>query len=225
MARYFALIPAAGRGTRMDSACPKQYMQLSGRPMLYHSLNALAEVDEIECVFVVLAAGDARWGACDWGRHSRKIAPLYCGGAARRESVINGLRLATGIEDDDYVLVHDAVRPCITPSLVRALLREAGEDGALLAIPVTDTLKRGKRGYVEGTLDREGLWRAQTPQLFRRGILKRALELSSEATDEAQAVEALGLRPKLVMGDERNLKVTVAGDLRLAEAILANRDE
>ena len=224
MFRFFAFIPAAGRGTRMDTAYPKQYLQLAGKPMLCHSVNTLAKIEEIERVFVVLAKDDSRWKEMDLGTHAGRVVPLYCGGAERRESVLNGLRLATGINDEDYILVHDAVRPCVTSAEVRALMREAGHDGALLAIPVADTLKREESGRVAVTVDRQRLWRAQTPQMFRYGTLLRALELAKEATDEAQAVEALGLQPKLVRGDARNLKITLSEDLRMAEMILADRN-
>jgi 2-C-methyl-D-erythritol 4-phosphate cytidylyltransferase len=224
MFRFFALIPAAGRGTRMDAAYPKQYIQLAGKPMLYYSVSALAKIEEIERVFVVLAKDDLRWKEIDLNAHARKVVPLYCGGIERRDSVLNGLRLATEINDEDYILVHDAVRPCVTSDEVRALMREAGHDGALLAVPVADTLKREESGRVEATVDRQRLWRAQTPQMFRYGTLLRALELAREATDEAQAVEALGLQPKLVRGNARNLKVTLSEDLKIAEMILADRN-
>jgi 2-C-methyl-D-erythritol 4-phosphate cytidylyltransferase len=228
MARFFALIPAAGRGLRMDPAHPKQYLPLLGRPMIYHSVRALADIAEIERVFVVLARNDSRWSYGDWSRFRPKLTPLYCGGAERRETVLNGLQSARGIAEEDWVLVHDAVRPCVTSGQVATLMREAGDDGVggLLAIPVADTLKRSDDGAsVAGTLDRRGLWQAQTPQMFRYGLLLRALEFAKDATDEAQAVEELGFAPKLVRGDARNLKVTLADDLRMAEMILRNRNE
>lgn len=226
MARFFALVPAAGRGSRMDAAIPKQYLELAGKPMLYYSLRVLAGIAEIERVFVVLASDDKRWKAIDCGEFKDKVTPLYCGGAERHDTVLNGLRAARGTRDEDYVLVHDAVRPCVTTAQVRALIREASDDGALLAVPVVDTLKLSEDGVrVASTLDRRGLWRAQTPQMFRYAVLLRALDRTSSATDEAQAVEALGLRPRLVCGDARNLKVTLPEDFKLAEMILANADE
>lgn len=227
MACFFAFVPAAGRGSRMDTAIPKQYLPLKGKPMIWHSLRALARVTEVARVFVILAQGDTLWKDCDCSEFGAKITPLYCGGLERRDTVLNGLKhAASGISEGDYVLVHDAVRPCVTSDHVRALIREASDDGALLAIPASDTLKRsGDGACVASTLDRRGVWRAQTPQMFRYGVLLRALEQAGEATDEAQAVETLGLRPKLVMGDVRNLKVTTPEDFKLAELILANRDE
>lgn len=212
----------------MDPAHPKQYLPLLGRPMIYHALRALADVTEIDRVFVVLAKNDSRWSYGDWRRFAHKVTPLYCGGAERSETVLNGLSEARGIGEHDWVLVHDAVRPCVTSAQVRALMREAGDDevGGLLAIPVADTLKRSEDGLsVAATLDRRGLWQAQTPQMFRYSILLRALQLKKDATDEAQAVEALGLSPRLVRGSARNLKVTLADDLRLAEMILSSRNE
>ncbi|MGH8771942.1 MAG: 2-C-methyl-D-erythritol 4-phosphate cytidylyltransferase [Burkholderiales bacterium] len=226
MQRFFALIPAAGRGLRMDPAYPKQYLPLLGRPMIYHSVRALADVAEIERIFVVLARNDSRWSYGDWYRFGSRLVPLYCGGVERRETVLNGLREARGIGEQDWVLVHDAVRPCATSDQVRTLMHVAGGDevGGLLAIPVADTLKRSDDGEsVAATVDRRGLWQAQTPQMFRYQVLLRALEVAEDATDEAQAVEALGFSPKLVRGDSRNLKVTLADDLRLAEMILSGR--
>lgn len=216
----------------MGAELPKQYLTLAGRPLLFHALDTLAAVPAIAAVFLVLAPDDEHWarlGAGDWGG---KLRLLRCGGATRAESVANGLRAMAGqVADDDWVLVHDAARACLTVGHVEALIRTVGEDlvGGILAVPVADTLKRGEAGggevRIAATVPREHLWQAQTPQMFRRGLLLEALARSPAVTDEAGAVEALGHRPKLVAADATNLKVTYPLDLRLAEAILRNGRE
>ncbi|HEX6828894.1 MAG TPA: 2-C-methyl-D-erythritol 4-phosphate cytidylyltransferase [Burkholderiales bacterium] len=220
----FALVPAAGTGTRMGEGTPKQYLPLAGRPMIHHALRALAAAPAIERVFLVLAPGDAMGRAEDWSAVSPKVVPLACGGATRAESVANGLRAATGVGDDDWVLVHDAARPCLSQAALAALVNALVEDavGGLLAVRASDTLKRGNGDCrVMETVSRDDIWQAQTPQMFRRGLLLKALEQAGAAvTDEASAVEALGLMPRLVPGETRNIKVTVPQDLALAELIL-----
>jgi 2-C-methyl-D-erythritol 4-phosphate cytidylyltransferase len=225
--RYFALVPAAGSGSRLGSSIPKQYLQLAGRPVLHHTLSRLAAHPRIEQVFVVLAPADTEFrnAKCDGFEH--RITPLYCGGETRAASVYNGL-IATrdAIGGDDWVLVHDAARPCLGSDALERLIREVGDDeaGGLLAIPVADTLKRADGDTrVEATERREGLWQAQTPQMFRYGFLVEALRRGGAAaiTDEASAIERLGMKPRLVMGDVRNLKITYPQDLELAELILS----
>ena len=229
MSRYFALVPAAGSGSRLGSSTPKQYLPLAGRPVLYHTLRQLAGHPRIEQVFVVLAPGDAEFRTASWGALEPRIHPLYCGGETRAASVYNGLLAVNdAVAGDDWVLVHDAARPCLSADALERLMREVGEDddGGLLAIPVADTLKRGDGdSRVAATERREGLWQAQTPQMFRYASLIEALRRSGPAavTDEAGAIERLGLKPRLVMGETRNLKITYSQDLELAELIL--RDE
>lgn len=216
----------------MGSDCPKQYLPLVGRPVLWHTLATLSSVSAIGQVFVVLAARDAHWGRFDWSEFSGRLTVLRCGGATRAESVTNGLRVmrATAVPDD-WVLVHDAARCCLTPAHVGKLIAEVGDDavGGLLAVPVADTLKRGHETIADGvrvaaTVARDELWQAQTPQMFRLGLLAEALEYAPRVTDEASAIEALGLHPRLVAADATNLKVTYPLDLRLAEWILQNRE-
>ncbi|MEO7727954.1 MAG: 2-C-methyl-D-erythritol 4-phosphate cytidylyltransferase [Burkholderiales bacterium] len=228
MSKLYALIPAAGNGSRMGADLPKQYMAVAGKPLLYHALNALAANRAIERVFVVLAPGDKWFAQFDWRPLAARFEPLYCGGDARAHSVFNGLlAVRDEVGADDWVLVHDAVRPCLpSDALARliATLRDE-ETGGLLAMPVVDTLKRADAAsYVVQTESRENLWQAQTPQMFRYRVLLEALRAIDPAiaTDEARAVEQLGLRPKLVPGDSRNLKVTYPQDLALAELILSN---
>lgn len=230
MPNSFALIPAAGSGSRMGDELPKQYLPLAGRPMIYYTLRILCSSSRIARVFVVLAPGDEEWLRHDWSEFSGRLVVLECGGETRAESVLNGLKAAQGaspINDDDWVLVHDAARPCLGTTQLDKLMNELADDevGGLLAVPVADTLKRGNAGNrVERTESRENLWQAQTPQMFRYKLLMEALSMSGGVTmtDDAGAIEALGLHPKLVLSDARNLKVTYPQDLALAELILRN---
>jgi 2-C-methyl-D-erythritol 4-phosphate cytidylyltransferase len=222
--RYFGLVPAAGSGSRFGIAGLKQYSPLAGKPMLYHSIARLLDAPEVEVAFVVLAPADTDFRRHDWSVFGERLAPLYCGGASRRDSVLNGLvAAASAVDPNDWMLVHDAARPCLGKVELQRLIADAGGDevGGILAIPVSDTLKRAddEQRIVE-TESRDGLWRAQTPQMFRHGMLLRALRDSAHVTDDASAVEALGYKPKLIEGSTKNLKVTFAADLEIAERIL-----
>jgi 2-C-methyl-D-erythritol 4-phosphate cytidylyltransferase len=203
---------------------PKQYSPLAGKPMLYHSIERLLGTPEVEIAFVVLAPGDTEFRRHDWSAFGNRLAPLYCGGASRRDSVLNGIIAAASLVDpNDWMLVHDAARPCLGRPELRRLMDAAGRDevGGILAIPVADTLKRADdENRIVATEPRDGLWRAQTPQMFRHGMLLRALREAEHVTDEASAVEALGHKPKLVEGSTKNLKVTFASDLDIAERLL-----
>jgi len=226
MADFHALVPAAGFGARMGSTLPKQYLSLAGKPMLWHTLSVLCACPEISTVFVVLSPGDPHFHSHDWLAFGDKLQPLYCGGETRAASVSNGL-LAAELEPDEWVLVHDAARPCITQAHLKKLIAELRDDpvGGILAVPVADTLKRADATqHIECTEPRERLWQAQTPQMFRVGLLARALQQCHEVTDEAGAVEALGLQPKLVAGDTSNFKVTYPQDVLLAELLLQKRE-
>jgi 2-C-methyl-D-erythritol 4-phosphate cytidylyltransferase len=226
MAKLFALIPAAGSGSRMGGELPKQYQPLAGKPLLHHALNCLCSSPSIERVFVVLAQGDKHFARHAWQPFAAKVEPLYCGGETRAASVFNGLLAARdAVDGSDWMLVHDAARPCLAAEALERLIAGLRDEqtGGLLALPVVDTLKRGDPdAYVVQTEPRENLWQAQTPQMFRYRLLLEALRAidPAVATDEARAIEQLGLRPKLVMGDMRNLKVTYPQDLALAELIL-----
>jgi len=226
---HFALVPAAGSGSRIATAVPKQYLPLAGRPLIHHALSVLCGAQAIDRVIVVLDPTDAHWERHDWSALGPKLVARRCGGASRAQSVSNGLRsMEREARPDDWVLVHDAARPCLARRHLARLLAETGEDevGGILAVPLADTLKRGgEDGRILATVPREGLWAAQTPQMFRYGLLCRAAAQCGEVTDEAAAVEALGLRPKLVASDATNLKVTWPLDLALAGWILANRRE
>jgi len=229
MPKIFAIIPAAGQGTRIGEAVPKQYIPVGGQPMMFHAIKALAAVERIERVFVVLSALDRHWAQHDWSALPDKIEAVFAGGAHRAESVLNTLLvLEKRIAKDDWVLVHDAARPCIRDELVEQFLDELEGDqvGGLLAIPVADTLKSADENQrVAATVPRLNLWRAQTPQMFRYDLLRRGLQQKPDASDEAQAVESIGYNaPRLVQGDKLNLKVTFADDLVLAELILRLRE-
>jgi len=225
-ARLYAVVPAAGRGERFGGQRPKQYVTLLDRPVLSWSLRALLAEPAIRAVVVALSAGDRRFQRLAEARDPRVRT---CKGGARRElSVVNALDALGGeARDEDWVLVHDAARPCLHPSDIRRLIAAVRDDsiGGLLALPVGDTLKAGGRdGRCDRTVPRDELWRALTPQMFRYGLLRRALRLNLErervVTDEASAIEALGLRPRLVTGRTDNIKITLPGDRGLAAAIL-----
>jgi 2-C-methyl-D-erythritol 4-phosphate cytidylyltransferase len=222
--RYFALIPAAGVGARMGAASPKQYLKLGGKPMLRHTLDAFLSSDLIAHTFVVVSPDDP---IIDQVAPHHGVTVLRCGGASRMESVRNGLAaLASTLSSGDWVLVHDAARPGLNAELIEKLILETADHpvGGLLGLPVVDTVKRCIEGEAVGTVPRNGLWLAQTPQMFRYQLLREALVAATDPnaiTDDASAVEALGLTPKLVEGHPRNLKVTLPDDIRIAEMYLA----
>jgi 2-C-methyl-D-erythritol 4-phosphate cytidylyltransferase len=228
-AALWAVVPAAGLGRRFASEVPKQYLPLRGRAVLSWSLAALLAEPRVRRVVVPVDAADTRWSALPESADPRVLACR--GGATRADSVAAGLvALAAHARETDWVLVHDAARPCLHTDDLAKLLSAVVDDpvGGLLAVPLGDTLKQADAsGGCVGTVPREGLWRAQTPQLFRFGLLRRALALclerGREVTDEASAIEALGLRPRLVHGRADNLKLTMATDLDLAAAVLQSR--
>jgi 2-C-methyl-D-erythritol 4-phosphate cytidylyltransferase len=225
--RYFALIPAAGVGARMAASGPKQYLKIGGKPMLRHAIDAFLFSELIAHTYVVVSADDP---IIDSIVPSHGVTVLRCGGATRMESVRNGLAaLSPTLRENDWVLVHDAARPGLDETLIEKLITNTGEHpvGGLLALPVVDTVKRSIGGEL-GTVSREGLWLAQTPQMFRYKLLRDALAFATDSardpkqiTDDASAVEALGLSPKLVEGHPRNMKVTLPSDVRIAEMYLA----
>lgn len=225
----WALVPAAGRGRRFGGPLPKQYLHAAGKPLLEHALDALLGHPRVAGVVVALAAGDPLWPG--WRERHGKPVLACTGGGERADSVLAAIdALPSGVAEDALLLVHDAARPNLRGEDLSRLIdaAEAHADGALLAAPVRDTLKRADAdGRIRATEPREGLWRALTPQAFRRGLLRQALlearAAGVAATDEAMAVERLGLRPRLVEGREDNLKVTTPADLALAEFLLRRR--
>ena len=227
----YALIPAAGSGTRFRAEQPKQYLALAGKPMLWHAVASVC-VAPVQNVFVVLAPEDREFARHDWSTFAGRLEPLYCGGETRRDSVYNGLVAAmAAVDADDWMLVHDAARPCLPKRDLESLIAETREDsiGGILALPVAETVKKiakdeGGTLRIAGTEDRSQLWLAQTPQMFRCGLLAQALKAAKGVvSDEAGAVEQMGLKPRLVAGSRENIKVTFPEDLKIAEAILAQR--
>ena len=224
----WAVVPAAGRGARFGGDMPKQYLSIAGRPMIEHSLRALLGHPEVDGVMVALAPDDPWWGG--WRYLENKPIYTCIGGAERADSVLAALlALPATVSDEQWILVHDAARPCLRGvDLTRLLaIGQADPIGAILAAPVRDTINRTE-GSDEvrsvATEPRSELWRALTPQLFRRGGLIRALQAAMRGgmpvTDEAMAMELLGLKPRLVEGAEDNIKVTTPADVALAESIL-----
>lgn len=227
-ARCIALIPAAGIGNRMQASIPKQYLQLGDQPMLQIVLDTFATTIAIDHTYLVVASDDPYIDAMLANYPQSKLTVLRCGGATRHQTVLNGLAAmgaeASGIEieESDWILVHDAARPGLTSALIDRLINAVQDDsvGGLLALPVADTIKRGSDQRVVQTIDRSSLWSAQTPQMFRHGVLQRALQLAPDCTDEASAIEALGLQPLLVEGSPLNFKVTRPDDAVLASCLL-----
>ena len=226
--RCFALVPCAGVGQRAGADGPKQYAGLAGRSVVAHTLAALAEVAELEATLVVLAADDCSFETHAPAFDGHRAWVARCGGETRAASVAQGLTelRGRGVDDEDWVLVHDAARCLVRPEWVRALIASCRDDevGGLLALPLADTLKQGRGERVGATVPRGGKWLAQTPQMFRLGLLQRALAAAGpEVTDESSAVEAFGLAPLLVPGDIENLKLTWPADFALAARLLETR--
>jgi 2-C-methyl-D-erythritol 4-phosphate cytidylyltransferase len=235
MVDVWALLPAGGRGRRFGSTLAKQYLPLAGSTVLAHALQPFVQERRIRAVQLVLPAvdlADAGWREIIAVQTERLLPPV-AGGAERQDSVRLGLQalLARGAKAADWVLVHDAARPCLRPEDLRALLDvlPTSPQGVILALPVADTLKRAEDDHAVGTVDRRQLWRALTPQAFPIGDLLQALESAAAAdalvTDEASALERLGWQPRLLAAHADNLKITYPEDLPLAEAILAARRE
>jgi len=234
--RRFALIPCAGTGSRAGGAVQKQYQTVAGRPMIWYALAAFSACEAINATALVLAPDDmpleSRFGAATFA--GLRFDTAFVGGDSRHASVLAGLHHLKhiGAVDTDWVLVHDAARPGLTPAMIDTLVRAVESDdaasepiGGILAVPVPDTLKRADgAARIGSTVPREGLWQAQTPQMFRIGVLRQALEDALAAgavvTDEASAIERLGLHPRLVNGSLRNFKVTYPEDFALAEILL-----
>ena len=227
---YWAVIPAAGVGKRMRADVPKQYLPLCGKPVIVHTLERLAAHPAISGLVVALSEDDAYWADLDLSLDK----PLWraAGGVERCHSVLNALHvLAAHARDDDWVLVHDAARPCARTEDISLLIETIGEEdiGGLLAVPVRDTMKRStEENTVVDTLDRSHLWHALTPQIFRLGQLRdalaRALEDEALVTDESSAMERASYKPRLVEGHADNIKITRPEDLLLAEFYLRQQE-
>lgn len=229
--KVWAVLPAAGVGSRMQADRPKQYLPLGGRFLLDHTLETMLSYPAFEQVVVILSEQDPYWPDTQFANDPRVIRAQ--GGVERCHSVLNGLKALEGIADEnDWVAVHDIARPCLRHSDLDSLLSQLGNDGAILASPTRDTMKRGRLQadgtvVIEQTVEREQLWHALTPQVFRLGRLRQALEQSLangfEVTDEASAIEFIGGRPSLVEGRADNIKVTRPEDLALAELFLEQK--
>lgn len=221
--RLYALIPCAGSGSRAGTAQPKQYQPVAGRPMVLHTLAAFAGVSRLTACLIAVAPDDR----FDWQVNAPFLI-AHCGGSTRAATVLNGLTALQeqGAQSDDWVLVHDAARCLVTPALIDRLIDACVDDpvGGLLAHKLADTLKSESGGRVAGTVDRSDKWLAQTPQMFRIGMLAHALTAAGDAvTDESGAIQALGRKPLLVPGSAQNFKVTYPDDFALAEAVLRSR--
>ena len=225
---HWVVIPAAGVGTRMKADRPKQYLPLHGRTVIEHTLACFTHHPAIAGIVVAISEGDPYWGHL----HIDSDVPLHVarGGVERCHSVLNALHTLDGLADDnDWVLVHDAARPCLSRLDIDSMLTELDDDpvGGILAVPVRDTMKRADaQQRIERTEDRANLWHALTPQMFRLGLLRQSLERALAdgfvVTDEASAIEHGGQRPKLVEGSGSNIKVTRPEDLALAEFFLSH---
>jgi 2-C-methyl-D-erythritol 4-phosphate cytidylyltransferase len=226
--RCYALVPCAGIGARAGTGAPKQYALLAGRAVVAHTLTALEAVPRLTATLLVLAPEDTAFEAFVPGHQGPRAWTARCGGATRADTVAQGLVALRGhgARDGDWVLVHDAARCLLRPAWVDRLIDAClgDEVGGLLALPLADTLKAARGDRVAATLDRSGKWLAQTPQMFRLGLLQRALaQAGANVTDESSAVEALGLAPRLVPGEMENLKLTWPADFALAARLLETR--
>jgi 2-C-methyl-D-erythritol 4-phosphate cytidylyltransferase len=233
LTRFKAVIPAGGSGSRLGAAVPKQYLPIGQAAMIEHSVRALLRAEWVELVVVVVAPDDRV--ATSIFATTDRVRVLPQGGRTRRDSVLAGVRFLNQASDaraDDWIMVHDAARPALSLGALERL-RDAVSDwegGALLAVPVADTVKREQSlsspvAQVASTIEREGLWLAQTPQMGRAAALQHALERFAEVTDEASALEAAGIEVRLVSGERRNFKVTTIDDLDMMRALLAKGDE
>lgn len=226
-AKIWCVVPAAGIGSRMQAAIPKQYLMLHGQPVLLHTLERLCRHSAIAGVYVGIHPTDTHWRTLDVSRLT-KLSGAYKGGATRAQTVLKGVHALTDrARDDDWIMVHDAVRPCVRAADIDALVAAVADksEGGVLAIPLTDTIKRADAdARIVETLPRATLWRAATPQMFRLGALRTALSEALAAgvdpTDESMAIERAGGRPRLVAGSADNIKVTTPDDLALASFFL-----
>jgi len=222
--KIWAIVPAAGSGQRMASAMPKQYLKINATTMLELSLQVLLQEARVNHVVVCIAEDDEIWNSLTISQHEKICRAL--GGSSRAQSVVNGLRSISGLAAaDDWIMVHDAARPCLSPQLLAGMIQQLMKNpvGGILAVPAKDTLKivSNQDHFVERTLDRSSVWHAQTPQMFRysllRDALERALKSNAKITDEASAMEMAGYQVKLVLGDANNIKVTTDDDLQLVK--------
>ena len=224
MTRFHVVIPAAGSGSRMGADTPKQYLNLHGKTLIQHVIKVFDQSARISTIHILINQEDIHWRST-YLNSSSKLQVHHCGANTRAGTVLKGLEaIQDQVKSDDWILVHDAARPGLSNLLLNQLISTLENDavGGLLAMPLADTLKRADIEHrVSATIPRNGLWQAQTPQMFRYATLKKALaEFNGTPTDEAEAIEALGLKPQLVTGELRNLKVTYPQDLAVLSALL-----
>lgn len=218
-----AIIPAAGQGTRIGGPVPKQFLRLNGKPILHHTLAVFENCGLVESVILVMPEKDVEAGRAEWLKQPGIVRNVVAGGVKRQDSVYNGFKALD--TDTEIVIVHDGVRPFATPQMIRQTVEAASQHGAAItAIPVSDTLKQvTSAGLVERTIDRDGLWRVQTPQAFRYDVLQIAFEKafaeSFYGTDEGALIEYIGKQVKVVAGSELNIKITRPEDLILGSCI------
>lgn len=228
---YWFVIPAAGIGARMNAHVPKQYLKIGGRTILECTLARVLALPNLAGVVVALSAEDDCWHKLNLSQHS--LVHSVIGGASRAESVLNGLSYLKGKANaDDWILVHDAARPCVTLGSINDLIEQLSQSdvGGILSVPVSDTLKKvAQSDKIQTTINRENLWQAQTPQMFRyqllRDCLEKALSTNANITDESSAVELYGYSPTVVEGRSDNIKVTRPDDLLLAEFIMQQQEK
>lgn len=229
--RYWAIVPAAGKGARMGAALPKQYLKINDQTILEHTLTRLSQVPQLAGIYLALSAGDQHWRSLSLRQYPH--LNFVEGGSERCDSVLNSLlELQHDAHEDDWVLVHDAARPCIAVESVTSLINQlqGNEVGGILGVPVSDTLKQVDQDFnIQCTVDRRVLWQAQTPQMFRYGLLLRCLQQSLKdgkaITDEASALEACGYQPLIVQGRSDNIKITRPEDLAVATIILQQQSD
>jgi 2-C-methyl-D-erythritol 4-phosphate cytidylyltransferase len=219
--KFWAVVPAAGVGKRMNADRPKQYLELADKTVIEHTLTRLLQAEVFTAVAVAISEEDPYWPELPIAHHEKIVRAK--GGKERADSVLSGLQvIREHAQDNDWVLVHDAARPCITTTDIHHLIDTLINDeiGGILAVASADTLKNVQGNNILGTLDRSHIWRALTPQMFRYGSLKTALEQAvgnPAITDEASALELQGKRPKIVEGRPDNIKITRPEDLALAQ--------
>ena len=229
--KFWAIVPAAGAGRRMGADTPKQYLLLGDKTVLEHTLDTLLSCQRLAGVILILSPDDECWAEIQQ-RYTTQSLETVTGGAERCHSVLNGLDyLMTRASDEDWALVHDAARPCVRCEDIERLMTtlESSTEGGLLGVPVADTMKRvDEDACISTTVDRDGLWHAYTPQMFRVGVLhaalQQAIENGQQVTDEANAMELAGYRPRMVQGSRDNIKITVPSDLALAAFYLQAGD-
>jgi 2-C-methyl-D-erythritol 4-phosphate cytidylyltransferase len=226
---YWVIVPAAGVGSRMGANCPKQYLPLLDKTVLEHTLERLLSIAQVKRVYIALSEFDDFWAQLPCAQNTNIVR--VNGGSERADSVLNGLHaLSSQAHDSDWVLVHDAARPCIRAQEIMALIESVGDHpvGGILGVQVSDTLKQVSNNLIEKTIDRTPLWQAQTPQLFRVGMLRdclqRALVEGKTITDEASAFEAYGYQPLMVQGRSDNIKITRQEDLAIAAMLMQQQN-